>query len=73
MGSILTPIVYLAMQYLRQTRVDFSGHDLGICGTVFYVPVLASIAESTPNRLSYPIARMPNLSGGEETDLFAAA
>src|SRR5713226_9698435 len=55
MGSILTSIVYL-MQYLLQTHVDFPGHDIGICDMVFYLPVIASIAESTPSRAVLRIA-----------------
>src|SRR5437667_6588383 len=51
MGAILTPIVYLTMQYLLQIRVDFPGHDVAISDTVFCLFGLASIAESTPNRM----------------------
>jgi len=40
MGAILTPIVYFRMQYLLH-RVDFPGHDIGICDTVFCLPILA--------------------------------
>jgi len=40
-GRILTPIVYLTMRYLLQTRVDFPGHDVAISDTVFCLPVLA--------------------------------
>jgi hypothetical protein len=56
MGAILTPIVYLTMQSLLQTRVDFPGHDVAISETVFCLPVLASIAESTLNRTVLRIA-----------------
>jgi len=44
MGAILTPIVYLTMQYLLQIRVDFPGHDVAISDTVFCLPVLAPSA-----------------------------
>src|SRR5229473_3803278 len=56
MGAILTPIVYLTMPTLLQTRVDFPGHDVAISETVFCLTVLASIAESTPNRMVLRIA-----------------
>jgi hypothetical protein len=44
------------MQYLLKTRVDFPGHDVAISEMAFCLPVLASIAESTPNRMVLRIA-----------------
>ena len=85
MGSILTPIVYLTMQYLLQTRVDFPGHDVanqrhGLlpAGSCLYCRIDTEphghTERAPPNLTKEPAGPLvrPNLRVGK-TDLFAAA